>query len=310
MGFGLLTSCSKDESEKGRNDERVPLNIVASIDLPIEISTRAVETRWEDGDKIGVFVTVRNSQTIFEDNGKKGENLPYTFDDGTNYETYGNTYRLFTPNADKIYLSSTPVDVYGYYPYKAKKKDNTTELDPKFVEIDVSNQSSQKAIDFMRARTGNVSNSNISIALLFEHRLVKLVFNLKQGEGLLVDELRDATSLSMEIDNQPITATYNIYTDAFITSPGYNIIAPVRTSSAPTGYVRTFEAIVLPNGANNPTSARTVTITFFRNTKDQIVNTFTIPTSTYFTSGYKYEYNVTVNATSLQVDPLKYTEQW
>ena len=313
LTLALLTACSNDEDDKSRTDKRVPLEIVASIDLQAQMFTRAVETAWESGDKIGVYMILHSATTpaIYEDaEHTKGENMPYTFDDGTNYETYGNTYRLFTPNSKKIYLSETSVDVYGYYPYAAKKKNNTDDLDPTAIEIDVSNQTSQKAIDFMRARTGNMNNENIAIELLFQHRLVKLVFNLKQGEGLLEDELKDASSLTMTIGGQPVAATYNLYNDAFIITAANNDITPVKASSAPTGYVRTFEAIVLPNGASNPAGDRTVTIEFFRNSKDIIKNTFTIPGSTYFEKGFKYTYNVTVNATSIQVDPTKYTEQW
>lgn len=310
MAAGLFTACSGDNDDltPAGNDERVPLEILASIKTQAEGITRASETAWEADDDIGVTVTSRGSSTIFPDGDKtKGENLPYTFNDGTNYDTYGTFYRLFTPKSTKVYLTSTFVDVYGYYPYKS----TLPEHDPMTViPINVSNQTSQKAIDFMRAKKGNVSNANTAIELLFYHRLVKLIFNLKQGEGLLTDELKDAPYLSMSIKDQPTEATYNIFEDKCNNMGTFQDITLVQAASAPTGYVRTFEAIVLPNGNSNPASDRTVSVTFYRNSEDKIVNTFKIPISTYFESGYKYIYNVTVNATSLQVDPLKYTEQW
>ena len=309
MAVGLGAGCSSNQDEPETADNRkTELRIVAGIDMQAEAQarskTRAAETAWEENDKIGVYITGRNNTTIHEEGGVSAANLEYTFDDGTNYETYGNTYRLFTPTK-RFYLPSSSVDLYGYYPYTSAEVEQPTAF-----PIDVSIQTSQKAIDFMRAKTGNVSNENTRVEMLFYHRLVKLVFNLKQGEGLLTDELKDATSLTMKIGGQPVKATYNIYTDAFIIEPSSNDIIPVRASSAPTGYVRTFEAIVLPNGGNNPAGPRTVTITFYRKKEDTIVNTFIIPEATYFTSGYKYTFNVTVNATSIQVDPLKYTEQW
>lgn len=309
LAIGLLAACSSNDDELTRADEDkpVPLEIVAGIDAQAEGVTRAVETAWEAGDDIGVTVTVHNSSTPFPDK-ERGENLPYTFNDGTNYETYGNTYRLFSPKSTKIYLSSTKVDIYGYYPYKESV--SLVATDPMyFIPIDVSIQNPQKAIDFMRASKGNISNDNTSIELLFQHRLVKLVFNLRQGDGLLEDELKDATSLTMKIGGQPTVATYNIFSDAFVITAGKLDIVPVKAPSAPTGYVRTFEAIVLPNGANNPAEDRTVTVKFYRNPDDEITNTFIIPASTYFNKGYKYTYNVTVNATSIVVDDEIYTEQ-
>jgi len=307
----LLVACSKDDDGKTSqattgNDERVPLEIAANIGTQAEGTTRAAETHWDEGDQIGVYVQKKDGTIFVDDASTAGENLLYTFGDGTNYETYGTTYRLFAASK-KIYLSSDPVDVYGYYPYNASES-----LDPTAIPINVSDQSDQTAIDFMRAKKGNVSNSNVSIELMFYHRLVKLVFNLKQGEGLLPDELADATYLGMTINNQPFNATYNAYTDAFTFTQGAsnNTIIPVRAASATTGYVRTFEAIVLPNGANNLAADRTVTITFYRKSDDTIVNTFKISGATTFVSGNKYTYNVTVNATSIEVDTTVFTEQW
>lgn len=304
----LLVACNKDDENQSTtgNDKRVSLEIAANIGMQAEGTTRAAETHWDEGDQIGVYVQKKDGTIFVDDASTAGENLLYTFNDGTNYETNGSTYRLFAPSK-KIYISSDPVDVYGYYPYNA-----SASLDPTAIPVSVEDQSSQERIDFMRAKKANVSNGNVSIELLFYHRLVKLVFNLKQGEGLLPDELADATYLGVTISNQPYEATYNVYTDAFTFTQGHsnNIIYPVRAASATTGYVRTFEAIVLPNGPNNLQVDRTVTITFYRKSEDTIVNTFKIPTATNFVSGNKYTFNVTVNATSIDVDPLKFAEQW
>ena len=304
----LLVACNKDDENQSTtgNDKRVSLEIAANIGMQAEGTTRAAETHWDEGDQIGVYVQKKDGTIFVDDASTAGKNLLYTFNDGTNYETNGSTYRLFAPSK-KIYISSDPVDVYGYYPYNA-----SASLDPTAIPVSVEDQSSQERIDFMRAKKTNVSNGNVSIELLFYHRLVKLVFNLKQGEGLLPDELADATYLGVTISNQPYEATYNVYTDAFTFRQGYsnNIIYPVRAASATTGYVRTFEAIVLPNGPNNLQVDRTVTITFYRKSEDTIVNTFKISGATTFVSGNKYTYNVTVNATSIEVDPLKFAEQW
>ena len=304
----LLVACNKDDENQSTtgNDKRVSLEIAANIGMQAEGTTRAAETHWDEGDQIGVYVQKKDGTIFVDDASTAGENLLYTFNDGTNYETNGSTYRLFAPSK-KIYISSDPVDVYGYYPYNA-----SASLDPTAIPVSVEDQSSQERIDFMRAKKTNVNNGNVSIELLFYHRLVKLVFNLKQGEGLLPDELADATYLGVTISNQPYEATYNVYTDAFTFTQGHsnNIIYPVRAASATTGYVRTFEAIVLPNGPNNLQVDRTVTITFYRKSEDTIVNTFKISGATTFVSGNKYTYNVTVNATSIEVDPLKFAEQW
>ncbi len=304
MAVGLSACNNDDSSQPANNGEQLPLNIAGSINMLAQGVTRAMNSQWESNDQIGVYITNHNTQAIYTgENDQNGANLLYTFNDGTNYETNGTIYRLFTPPS-KFYLSETSVDVYGYYPY------SSTLTDAKKIPIDVSTQTSQKAIDLMRARTDNVNNNNAVVELLFQHKLVKLVFNLKQGEDLLDDELKNATYISMTIGNQPTSATYNIFDNTFdITSGSYDII-PVKSESAPEGYVRTFEAIVLPNGTNNAAADRTVTITFYKTYENRVVNTFTIGSGTTFVSGTKYTYNVTVNATSVEVDDNKFAEQW
>jgi len=318
-----VAACSSDTDnlKPDEDGEGVPLRILAGINVQAESLTRASETSWAENDQIGVYVTENNSTTIFTDmNGKALKNLKFTFNDGSNYETFVNshhTYRLFTSGEDKVFLSADPVTVYGYYPYV-----NDLDMDPTAMPIDVGDQTSQEAIDFMWVKKGNVNNGTAAIELLFMHRLVKLVFNLKQGEGLLPNELNDATYLGMRLLGQKYLATYNIY-KAEAENPftvelaSTKDITPKRMPSAPTGYVRTFEAIVLPNivgnsatVTNNPAIDRTVEITFYRRTDDQIVNRFTIPAGTALKAGYKYTFNVTVNATTITVDPLKFAEQW
>ena len=313
----LFTACNSNDDSLKLADigEPVPLRIAASIHTQANGITRASETSWEANDKIGVYVTNHNSETLYKDmNEQEGKNIEYTFDDGTNYETQGRIYRVFTANSGKIYLSETAVDIYGYYPYSAKKKDGTTDLDPTAIEIDVSDQTSQEAIDLMRAKTANVTNGNAAIELLFKHKLVKLVFNLKQGDGLLPNELKEAKSLTMKILGQHYKATYYIYKEdnqnPFTVNSATTDIYPVRVATAPTGYVRTFEAIVLPNVEGNPSTNRTIEITFYQKEKDPVTNKFTIPVGTSFESGRKYVYNVTVNAVTVTVDTQKYTEQW
>ena len=147
----LLVACNKDDESQSTtgNDKRVSLEIAANIGMQAEGTTRAAETHWDEGDQIGVYVQKKDGTIFVDDASTAGENLLYTFNDGTNYETNGSTYRLFAPSK-KIYISSDPVDVYGYYPYNA-----SASLDPTAIPVSVEDQSSQERIDFMRAKKTN-----------------------------------------------------------------------------------------------------------------------------------------------------------
>ncbi len=302
-----LTACSSDD-ERSQRERLVEMDVVASID---HRHTRAAETAWEEGDKIGVYITNTGTQTINTET-TEGANLEYTFDDGTKYETNGNTYRLFSPSAKKFYLSSTLVDVYGYYPYSERRSNGIDAMVPTAVEVDVSDQSDQSAIDLMRACTPSINNNKASVELLFEHRMTKLVFNLKQSDAMLDDELDNATFLGVKLDNQPLAATYNIYQDVFLIPSNASVITAVEMEMPALGYDKSFEAIVFPNyTTQNAPTDRTVTVTYNHGDDDVVINTFTIDSDVSFKSGYKYTFNVTFNATSVVVDADdKYTVQW
>lgn len=290
----LLASCSSNETDyavKGSKSPNVELRILSDILMQAEGATRAHDTSWDPDDNIGIFVNTHGSTTLFVDKeGNIGRNLKYTFYDGTNYETSGSTYRMFKPDADsRIYLNESYIDVYGYYPY------NSTVTDMTSIPIDVSDQTSQSAIDFMRADPATEKNNNFPyIQMLFKHKLVKLIFNLIQGTDLITDELSNASNLNLTISNQNTQATYNIYDD-ILAIPTQT---PLTLQAAPNSTL-VFEAIVLPSNTTH-----TVTITF-----GTTANTFDITTE--LIAGHKYTYNVTVNATSVMVDTEnKYTEQW
>lgn len=307
----LLAACSSDNDPAAINDgRRVPLQVRGYIaDTPLGI-TRAAGSAWDTGDRIGLYALPHdNTTTPIED----GSNVCYVLA-GTTAPTEGSRYEAFT--------SSTPVtlpddgsaiDVYGYYPYS----DSAT---PSAVAVNLSTQDPQKNIDLMT--TGQVSTSThngstpISIndpscELLFQHRLTKLVFNLTFNDFGVIN------NTSLTIGSQKTTATYNIYTDILTYGSGEaNQTITAAVGSTKSGFDKTFEAIVLPNDAdNNPAVDCKVTIVVDgRSYSFTIIRTGAATNNTVLTgsfdAGYKYEYNVTVYPFTIMVDPDKYTEQW
>jgi len=297
----LLTACSQDDDDQASGESsRVALRIVSGI--RIEGYTRAVDSRWEDDDRIGLFATTNPTTTIFTDEiGTVCSNLPYLFSD-TEYETStpSTTYRAFT--GKEIYLPQTGVDVYAYYPYTATKTDGLTPVDPTALQIDLSDQSSQNRIDLMRADpVANLSRSNSVAQLLFRHELVKLQFNVKRGDDMLEGEITSYPADKFKVTvSGNTTAMYNVFTGVFSGAANPNTIEAVRMGSPATGFELSLEALVLPTDA----ALGTVTITIGTTT-----NTFNATDE--LTKGNKYIYNITLTATSIEVDKDKFTsEQW
>lgn len=306
----LLAACSSDNDPVAINDgRRVPLQVRGYIaDTPLGI-TRAAGSAWDTGDRIGLYALPHNNTTTpIED----GSNVCYVLA-GTTGPTNGSKYEAFTSSTAINLPETGSIDVYGYYPYS----DLAT---PTAVAVNLSTQDPQKNVDLMT--TGQVSTSThngstpISInepscELLFHHRLTKLVFNLT-----FID-FGTIKNTSLTIGSQKTTANYNIYTDILTYGSGEaNQTITAAIGSTKSGFDKTFEAIVLPNDAdNNPAVDCKVTIVVDgRSYSFTIIRTGAASNNTVLTgpfdAGYKYEYNVTVYPFTIIVDTDKYTEQW
>lgn len=316
----LLAACSNDNDPAATNEEgRIPLQVTGYISNFHLGVTRAADSHWEEGDEIGIYAVNSGDQPT---NLQSDQHAPFKLRNGGTGETdnHNDTYNF------KVFFSNSPVylpedgssiDVYGYYPY------NATYTNPQDIPVDVSMQNPQKNIDLMT--TGIVSRTTIngdtrinklnpSCQLLFHHRLTKLVFNLKPGEDFTNKDIEGATSLT--IGSQKTTATYNIYTDELTCVGESNQTITAAVGSTKSGYEKTFEAIVLPNDAdNNPAidckvtivvDGRSYSFTIIRTGEESNIKVKTVS----FFAGYKYEYNVTVYPFTITVDPDKYTEQW
>ena len=312
----LLAACSSDSDPAVTNDgRRVPLQVTGYIaDTPLGI-TRAAGSAWDAADQIGLYAVQSNTTTPIEG----GSNVGYVLT-GSPGPTNGIDYKVFTSISTSISMPSEGnIDVYGYYPYNAE----TT--DPTALAVNLNIQTEQKSVDLMTTdkedHTIHGDNTSPSInkvtpscQLLFHHRLTKLVFNLKAGEDFSSSDIEGATSLT--IGSQKTTATYNIYTDELTCVGESNQTITAAVGSTKSGYEKTFEAIVLPNDAdNNPAidckvtivvDGRSYSFTIIRTGEESNIKVKTVS----FFAGYKYEYNVTVYPFTITVDPDKYTEQW
>ena len=314
----LFAACS-NETENTDNDGPVPLQIsVGNLDVSTEVATRAVNDAWEASDQIGVYALPTGTTTTPI---AYGSNKYYTLTDETESTTAtgGTVYKNFT-GTNPVYLpaNGSAIDVYGYYPY-----DGMTGVDgrvnatnPAAITLNVSDQSSQKVIDFMttgNSTTGKVqwtdetlnegqsgyqtpiTKAHAECKLLFKHRLCKLVFNLIAGNGM-ADTDFSGNTVTIGIASMPTTATYNLYTST-ISSVG--TLGNIGTQNTDGASHKVFEAIIPPH---TTAAAREVTITIEKNDPTSSATyTFNIDNNKTFTAGNKYIYNVTVNAKSLTV---------
>jgi len=318
VAAALFAACS-NETENTDNDGPVPLQIsVGNLEVSTEVATRAANSAWEASDQIGVYALPTGTTTTPI---AYGSNKYYTLTDetGSTDATGGTVYKNFT-GTDPVYLpaNGSAIDVYGYYPY------SESATDPTAVGINVSTQTDATAIaaiDFMttgkedhttHGGSETIKKNTPSCQLLFAHRLVKLVFNLKAGTGMSSSDITSASPCSVSITGQKTEGTYNIYTDALTYTGSQTTIVSTATQEAKGGFDKAIQLIVLPtHDTNNPKSDRTVTITLGTATYQ-----FTIfdgvnaaapadPDGTLqvaaFEAGKEYTFDVTVNAARLSV---------
>ena len=216
------------------NSENIPVveDGVMQIEALHPSATRATETAFESGDKIGLYATEYNGDVAspLQISGNWANNVAITYD-GT----------AWTP-AKKIFWSENKMDVYGYYPYMTP-----TSIDKHLwsVQLDQSTPetadalSGYEASDFLWGKATGVSQTDGNVQLEFKHRCSKLVVKLVKGKdysGVL------PTESELYIHSTVPTATIDFVNGA-VTKYIYGEMETIKAKRVDDG---TFEAIIIP----------------------------------------------------------------
>lgn len=227
MAALLLASCDKAE------DIAVDDGSIRFV-MQYPSATRATETSFEQGDKIGLFLTEYTGETPapLQISGNWANNVAATLE-GTEWVT-----------AKKIFWSDNRMDAYGYYPYMSL---TSVDEQPFSIALDQSTERTgdqlggYEASDFLWAKTEGVNQSTETVTLQFSHRCSKLVIQLVKGpsyEGELPD------SATVYIHNVVPTATIDLATGA-VTKDIFGEVATVKARKVNNA---TYEAIMIPQG--------------------------------------------------------------
>ena len=216
---GAMVSCSTEDTAPSTQNDKVAVQFTGGIC----VNTRAAGVAWADGDKIGIFM-IEAGKTLSVDVIKEGV-------DNVCYQTSGSsTFSPISGGKTIFFPIDGDVDFYSYYPH-------TTVSDYK-VALNVADQTSQEAIDFMYAQTKGCHKSIPQVELKFNHMLSNLVLNVQPGNGLTEDDLN---KLKVTIKDQNTTATFNL-ADGVISGEGNP--ANIQMKTVKVG--KKYEAILLP----------------------------------------------------------------
>jgi len=222
----IFVSCSND-NEPATVDNGKHL---MTFDCRIDGNSRATDTAFESGDKIGVFVTKANE--LIQPTGNEVNNESFTFN-GSQWES-----------SKKIYWNDGTFDVYAYYPYTGTIADTEDMLFS--VSEDQSTHAGYTSSDFVWASNKGVTGSSNPVTLGFSHRLSKAVITLEKGEGYSGDIPSDC---EVYIHSTSIEASVDLESG----NAGTSLYSPTGTIKTFKKNATTFEAIVVPQ---NITSRR------------------------------------------------------
>ena len=219
---GAMVSCSTEDTAPSTQNDKVAVQFTGGI----SVNTRAAGVAWADGDKIGIFMT-EAGKTLSADVIKEGvDNVCYQSNGSIAFSPVSGGKTIFFP-------IDGDVDFYSYYP-------QTTVNDYK-VALNVADQKSQEAIDFMYAKTTGCNKATPQVNLRFSHMLSNLILNVKPGNGLTQDDLN---KLTVTIKDQNTTATFNL-ADGVISGEGNP--ADIEMKAVQVG--KRYEAILLPTAS-------------------------------------------------------------
>lgn len=282
-----LSSCSSDDQSFDPNEIRITTNVGG-----IEATTRATSNTYDNGNfdansqiNIYIFEHVEDGITAKYTYGTDGL-LAYTADGSGNLSTTPQPY--YPANGHNI-------DVYGIY---SGNQNITIGSSQKItVSEEQSNDANYKNSDLMWASKTNHAKSDNAVALSFNHKLSKVIVELKQGAGLNNGDLDNAT---VQILNTSTKATIDVDKTGIknlapSTTP--EDIKPITLGSWNTG--NNVAAIIIPQQVGAGTPLFKVTLS---NNAEYI---YTIPTGTSpvtFEADKKYTYTLTLTTKGIEVN--------
>lgn len=256
----LMLSCSNPsiESEPGQTptSEKWAINISTII-------TRATDTAFETGDKVGIYVV--NLPNALKTSGNHADNIGFSYSD---------KWTASTP----IYWKdeTTKADFYCYYPYASDI--TNVEAYPFAVKADQSSVANYKASDFLWGKTAGIAPTKDAVNINVKHAMSNVIIKLIAGNGYTAD---DMASASVAICGLKTNSTINLATGAITPIGEEEDITPIVEDD----YRR---ALVVPQTVSN-TDLIKVTI------GDKV---YTLNQSVEFKSGMQHTCTLTVERTN------------
>lgn len=222
-------------------------------------------TDWTEGDRIGIT-------------GAGFINIPYVRENGQ-----------FVPEDKTIYFNDTETQTFhAYYPYQS---------DGGTVSVNTAADKQGTGIDFLFASgaTGNTHNPTVSFTddHAFKHCMSLIKFTFKPGDGLIFNGMEPASYTLGGLKHE----------GTFDTATGTTAVTAAAESpiTMQLGGATTSQVIILPQEVN---SSLNLKVSYNGQSYIAQLKLPATPTANFYTAGYAYTYNVTLNNKDIEVsDP-------
>ena len=273
----IMVSCSKDGQISCDMANNFEVNFTSNI-ITMSPRLKMGGNSWNTNDKIGVYMLDHVSTDIVESK----ENILFV---AQSDDVVG----IFKAQSSKIYFPDNGQEVrfMAYYPYQETVTNG-------IYKVDVSDQTSQSNIDLLHSfkvdTAYSKNNSSKKIPLIFKHQLTKIIINVKEGQGISIDDLSD---LTVQLSGLNTLADFNLMNKSLINPSAVDTITTVKTLTQGE-YVASYEAIIIPMDEVTEGSQMVF------NLKDGSVFTWNFNEA--LNSSTKYVYNVTINRSEIVVE--------
>lgn len=139
-------------------EEKTPTSVPVSLEISIASNSRGTES-LPDGAELGVYVAEDSPENMYE--GASYQNVRAVVENG----------KLFLD--ENIMLSSTPANIYVYFPYK------TISTDPRAMRV-----TTKVSLDFLLGKVENQNNNlNPNADIVLQHMYSTLRFKIRNLSG-------------------------------------------------------------------------------------------------------------------------------
>lgn len=229
------------------------------------VVTRATETAFESGDKIGLYVV--ETPAPLQVSGNYVNNLQATY----NGSQWTGDSGLRWPSTESV------CDIYAYYPFMEVSK---IDASPFSVLEDQSNGFG--ACDFLWGKAASVSYTTEAIPVQFNHKLSKITLKLVKG----ADYVGDLPSTAVFYVHSTVTDATVDLTTGSVTKDPYGTAKTITCHKVSDD---TYEAVIIPQRL----ASRTPLFEMVANGVSYLVEG-----SFNFKPGINYTFNVTLNTST------------